>query len=349
LDAVEAVPDAEERTLDFAAGDGDAEVKLIRGDGLTVTLTTPVADTAGVRIRAVADERRIEITFPGRPVAIPSGRGKEPFRAALPPVTLRVEAAEPDAAPRTRVNPVDGAELVWIPAGSFLRGSNAPDSQRGERPERRIHLDGYWIYRTPVTAAMYRTFCEATGRKMPAEFWGKALEGETPMLGLNWRQAAAYAEWAGVRLPTEAQWERAARGDDGRVYPWGNAWDPDRCWCQANTLHADEPWPHPVRTRPAGTSPFGVEDMAGNCWEYVRDWHAPDAHRRSPAINPAGPGSGTHKVLKGGSWQWDRTYLRSAYREANPPHIDNWLWVGFRCVLDQAAPTRDQETNTEAD
>lgn len=335
LDAVEPVQDAEETILPLTGEGGDVEVKLIRGDGLALRLTVPVAGTKAVRLKPVVDENRLEVTFVGHPIKIGKASRSKPFTADLPGLTLQVEAADTTPTIHTRTNPKDGAELVWIPAGSFLRGSNAAVSQRGERPQRPIHLDGYWIYKTPVTAAMYAKYCQATGQTLPKEFWGKALEGDTPMLGLNWYKAAAYAKWAGAALPTEAQWEKAARGTDGRVYPWGSTWDPEACWNQMNSLYEGPRSPSPVGTRPQGASPWGVLDMAGNCWEFVRDWYSDKAHATGTALNPEGPATGTHKVLKGGSWQWDRTYLRSAYREANPPHIDNWLWVGFRCVVEE--------------
>src|SRR5579871_2980372 len=127
-----------------------------------------------------------------------------------------------------RINPVDEAEMVFIAAGEFLMGSE--DGEASEKPQRAVYLDAYWIYKTPVTMAQYRAFwafCKATGRQLLVDpSWGP---DDHPIVEECWPDARAYCEWAGGSLPTEAQWEKAARGTDGREYPWGNAWDENRC------------------------------------------------------------------------------------------------------------------------
>jgi len=124
------------------------------------------------------------------------------------------------------INAKDRAEVVYIPAGEFTMGSKPGVGKSDEQPEHKVDLDGYWIYQTKVTVAQYRQFCQATGRSMPnAPSWG--WKDDHPIVSVTWDDATAYAKWAGAALPTEAQWEKAARGTDGRIYPWGNEWDVD--------------------------------------------------------------------------------------------------------------------------
>ena len=237
------------------------------------------------------------------------------------------------------VNPRDGAELVWVPAGEFTRGD--ADAYADARPARGIHLDGYWIYKKPVTVERYRQFIGDTGRdeeiKIPG--WPHQVaepmrdEGSYPALR-NWYDAQAYAEWAGGSLPTEAQWEKAARGTDARMYPWGNEWDAAKV-----AGHDYDRRPLSIGMIPAGSieenvSPYGALDMAGNVWEWVGDWYAADYYENSPTRNPRGPGGGVFKVLRGGDVHWDRRMLRSTYRFPQPPHVDNWVMTGFRVVID---------------
>jgi len=266
-----------------------------------------------------------------------------------------------------RVNSVDGAEMVWVPGGDFLMGSTdeqvAVEVERYERfekgkkdaysfaagkwvfdsekPQRKVYLDGYWIYKYPVTVAQYRKFAQDTNRKMPtAPSWG--WNDNHPMVMINWKDAADYAKWAGVSLPTEAQWEKAARGTDGRRYPWGDAWDSAKC---TNSVENQMSSTQPVVNHPAGASPYGAMDMAGNVWEWCADWFDPDYYKSAPARNPAGPsaavefnviGMGSAKgarVLRGGSWYYDYFdyAFRCSYRYFLDPSMRYYNY-GFRCV-----------------
>jgi len=132
-----------------------------------------------------------------------------------------------------------------------------------------VNLDGYWIYKYEVTVAQYRKFCNETGSNMPeAPSWG--WQDDHPIVHVSWDNATAYTQWAGVRLPTEAQWEKAARGTDGRAYPWGNEWDATKC---ANSVGQRLSSTKPIGSYPSDTSPYGALDMAGNVWEWCADWY----------------------------------------------------------------------------
>jgi len=255
------------------------------------------------------------------------GRGSP--RAA--PTTGGSAGASPSQAARAGgewTNPIDGAVMLHIPAGEFLMGSN---DYAEEKPQhRRVHLDAYWIYKYPVTVAQYRKFCGSTRREMPEEpKWG--WREDHPVVNVSWDDAKAYADWAGVALPTEAQWEKAARGTDGRTFPWGNVWDPSKC----NNDVGDK---GPKRTTvvgnyPDGTSPYGVLDMAGNVGEWCGDWY--DAgYYDAPRRNPTGPPSGGKFVLRGGSWlNLDPTFFRCADRTTFDVPGYRSVYIGFRCAL----------------
>lgn len=255
--------------------------------------------------------------------------------------TPRKEAIKsPPKAGDIRINPKDGAEMVWVPAGEFLMGSTDEDIARvrseypiviaDEKPQRKAYLGGYWMYKTEVTVAQYRKFCEATNREMPeAPDW--VWKDSHPMVWVSWGDAAAYAKWAGVSLPTEAQWEKAARGTDGLIYPWGNDWDAAKC---ANSVATKLKSTLPVGSYPAGASPYGCLDMAGNVYEWCADWYDEGYYGKAPSKNPPGPASGSHRVLRGCSW-FDGISggFRCAYRHVS--HLgfpdQSFSFVGFRC------------------
>ena len=250
------------------------------------------------------------------------------------------------------VNPKDGAEMVFIPAGEFLMGST-PDQVKAlqpghptefkagyfdpEQPQRTVKLSGYWMYRTEVTVAQYRKFCQETGRMMPDMPQG-GWKDAAAMTSVSWFDASAYAKWAVVRLPTEAEWEKAARGTDGRTYPWGDTWDEKKCADPHSTGYAVMP----VGSFPDGASPYGVLDMAGNVWEWCQDWFSADYYVTAPNLNPPGPPTGTHKVMRGGSYgTWaGGVYFRCAYRDtvAIPGYAR--FDFGFRCAVDDSTEAR---------
>jgi formylglycine-generating enzyme required for sulfatase activity len=363
---VVAVSDAEVVSLPVTSAEGEVSVQLDRGDGFLVALTLPAAGWEKIDLQPVGEKQRLTVTLVGAPQPM-----DEPAKAYdLPAQTLRVTpmppvpgerpqgepATAPAVLPQIRitgpgraVNERDGAELLWIPAGQFRRGSKKGEGAADERPQRRIYLDGYWMYRYPVTLQQYQAFGAATGREMPPLAWGQAMRadpqadpGAYPML-VNWYDAAAYAQWAGGSLPSEAQWEKAARGPDGRTYPWGNAWDPERAVGMERTVYRFRAGSLPVGSSPRGASPYGVEDLAGNVWEWVADWYQYDYYRHAPDRNPPGPATGTHKVLRGGDSLWDERFSRGAARMPMPPHVRDWVKTGFRCVLPGPPPGERRE------
>jgi formylglycine-generating enzyme required for sulfatase activity len=244
-------------------------------------------------------------------------------------------------------NQIDHAEMVWISPGAFIMGSADADidaivSQhpdwRGdwfthERPQRTTSLPGYWIYRFPVTVAQFAACCAATGWNMPtAPEWG--WQEDHPMVNVSWQDVIHYAAWAQASIPTEAQWEKAARGTDGNTWPWGNTWEPEHCSFAANAASTQ-----PVGMRPGNVSPFGVCDMIGNVWEWCLASPA-NEYERTPVRGPQRrPPACSGHVLRGGSWQCAfPAYLRCAYRcfECDAQRGRDAYrrpTVGFRCVV----------------
>jgi len=270
------------------------------------------------------------------------GRGADAWQMAAgerqPPVPPELKAEWEAHADRLRAlgleasaqvplvlrNPADSGLAVWIPAGPFTMGAAA--GNRDERPARLVELDGFYLDLCPITNAQYAAFAAATGYQ--PRHW-KPAPGSQDLAAVNisWEDARLYAEWAGKRLPTEAEWEKAARGPDGRLYPWGNTFDARR----ASVLGNDYNRVSPVGSFAAGASPYGVLDLAGNVWEWVADWYAPDYYGRGPARNPRGPEQGQQRVLRGGAWICHPRYLRATQREHQTPgHFSRF--AGFRCA-----------------
>ena len=239
---------------------------------------------------------------------------------------------------------------------------------KDEIPKHRVFLDAFYIDKYEVTNARFQQFVQATGYRTQAEregggkirtgaktwaqvpdaTWrapqgkGSSIAGlEThPVVQVSWHDAKAYCTWTGKRLPTEAEWEKAARGPEGRLYPWGNELDGMRAnFCDRNCpfewkdAAVDDGYRStaPVGSYEAGKSPYGAYDMAGNVWEWVADWYDAKYYRRSPARNPQGPTSGTQVVLRGGSWLYTAPDFRATERAGVPPGRSNEN-IGLRCV-----------------
>ena len=243
------------------------------------------------------------------------------------PDATQAPAQTPGAggAGQTRVRDLDGAEMVFIPAGEFLMGSTDSDREadQGEKPQHTVYLDGYWIDRTEVTNAQYLK-CVAAGACRPANFADDPLFNgpKQPVDGVTLDDAIAYSKWVGGRLPTEAEWEKAARGPDGRIFPWGNEFDE----AKARTFETKPLKTVDVGSYPAGASPYGLLDVAGNIWEWVADRYGPYPSERQ--VNPKGPDTGDFWVLRGGSFNDNRLFARAAYRAR---HLKgNYFDIGFR-------------------
>ena len=222
----------------------------------------------------------------------------------------------------------DGAEMVSVPAGEFWMGSEDSEAFPHEKPRRRVYVDAFRIDKYEVTNALYRRFMDAPGRAAP-QYWNdsKWNESSQPVVGVDWNDANAYCQWAGKRLPTEAEWEKAARGTDGRKYPWGEQWDSSR----ANSYESKVGKTVAVGSYAGGTSPYGAHDMAGNVWEWVADWFDEKYYANAPDRNPQGPSSGQYRVLRGGSWNVYPRDLRTSYRVRGEPKTRGDS-IGFRCV-----------------
>ena len=231
--------------------------------------------------------------------------------------------------------------MVLVPAGEFIMGTNNADgsnfNQRDNvplnandaRPQHQATTGAFFIDKTEVTNAQYQKYCAATGAVTPP-YWkdGAIPEGQDdfPVHHVNWYEASAYAKWAGKRLPTETEWEKAARGTDGRRFPWGNDFD----W---NKVVNGGAGPQAVAKRPGGASPYGALDMSGNLAEWTSSWF--DGYPNSPTKQPD---FGTKlKVVRGGAW-WDGDSLgQTWHREVTRPQARLAL-IGFRCVQDAPAP-----------
>ncbi len=218
------------------------------------------------------------------------------------------------------------ADMAFIPAGTFTMGDPMTDNPTA-RPVHSVTMAAYCMDLTEVTVAAYRS-CVPAGCSTPSTSggcnWAVSGRDDHPINCVDWSQARAYCQWRGGSLPTEAQWEYAARGTDGRIYPWGNtAPSSQLCWSGvAGTC--------PVRSYPAGNSPFGLFDMAGDGWEWTADWYA--AYGPTPLTNPTGPSVGATRVTRGGSWANSAaSIMRATTRDAKIPTERN-MYTGFRCA-----------------
>jgi formylglycine-generating enzyme required for sulfatase activity len=222
----------------------------------------------------------------------------------------------------------DGAILVQIPEGEFLMGNLETE---GSPLPHKVYVSSFLMDKLPVTVGLFKRFAAATGHPLPPDpYWG--VHDDFPVAFVRWDEGKEYCEWAGGRLPTEAEREKATRGTDGRMWPWGNepAPTPDHGVFRKNwgTEGNDK-----VGIRPAGVSPYGLLDTGGNMWEWCEDWWQTDYFATSPPKDPPGPKTGTAHVVKGGSWDSRPTVLSASsrnfgytgYREGD---------YGFRCAAD---------------
>ncbi|MFZ0546135.1 MAG: bifunctional serine/threonine-protein kinase/formylglycine-generating enzyme family protein [Candidatus Promineifilaceae bacterium] len=338
-------------------GNGDNGTPLV---ALTGTATSERATPSATSAAVIVEDTSTPTITPSQtptptPTLTPTPEGP-PAQAALGDLWGR---------------PVDGMIMAYVPAGSFVMGSDPeldPAAGTAEQPPHEVSLSAFWIDQTEVTNAMFARFVAAMGYVTTAEEEGTGqiqedVQSEVvagtdwqhpsgpdsdlagldnyPVLQVSWIDAQAYCSWAGGSLPTEAQWEYAARGPENWLYPWGNTFDGNLVnFCDANcTLPQSNASfdDHSARLAPVGSLPDGASwvgafDLAGNVWEWVADWFSPDYYSNSPVENPTGPETGDGRVLRGGSWYDDAPHVRAGGRGASGPTNRHALY-GFRCVL----------------
>ncbi len=228
----------------------------------------------------------------------------------------------------------DHMSLLHVSASEFTMGSDSGFDN--ERPAHTVYLDEFWIDQTEVTIHMYSLCVKAKVCKKPANqasslysnYYGSPDFEVYPVIHVDWNMAKTYCEWADRRLPTEAEWEKAARGEQALTYPWGDE-EPNNHLLNFDKNKGDVT---AVGSYPNGASPYGALDMAGNAWEWVADWYSEIYYASSPASNPLGPKSGQERVLRGGSWLNNSILVRSSNRNYGSPE-DDCVNCGFRCAV----------------
>ncbi|MCB9774510.1 MAG: SUMF1/EgtB/PvdO family nonheme iron enzyme [Nitrospiraceae bacterium] len=302
--------------------------------------------------------------FQNDPGSQPEATGQPNASQPEPILEARLHQQDLPGAVQSALSGNDDVPMILIPAGEFRMGSTEDqisgllkdfegvqfNAFQAEIPQRQVNLKAYYIDQYEVSYRQYRAFLESTGRAAPA-FWENERfhKPDHPVLGVTWYDATAYCTWAGKRLPTEAEWEHAARGPQDYAYPWGNLWDPQRTntasyWAGKNfssmakwgewmqtALDRGKAGPLEVGTFPNGVSSFGVHDMAGNVSEWVFDWYTPYENQPRLIHNPNGADSGTMKVHRGGSWSVSSIFARSTYRARENPETRS-PYIGMRCA-----------------
>ncbi len=287
------------------------------------------------------------------PPPAPTARPVTVITPILPPTITRAPSpTEGIIVGQTERHGKDNAEMVLVQAGEFTMGSTDQqvaeakqefkklcdtcnlDFLDAEKPQHIVFLDSYWIDQYEVTNGLYKKCVDDSACQRPAEnksftrdsYFGNSNFDNFPVLYVSWDDARNYCAWAEKRLPTEAEWEKAARGTDGRIFPWGNEFEQSRVNNDNVVGDTTE-----VGKYPKGASPYGAMDMAGNVWEWVNDWYDSNYSNNTPRANPQGPASGGSRVLRGGSWNDYATFVRAAGRINNSPSNHNYN-VGLRCA-----------------
>jgi formylglycine-generating enzyme required for sulfatase activity len=254
-----------------------------------------------------------------------------PTSSPTPPLTRTPRPTATLGAGSSMVSKIDGAPLAYVPAGEFSMGSD--EHHTNEAPAHTVYLDAFWIDTYEVTNTRYAQCVADGGCPEPAgnlEEYTDPNKRDHPVIYVTWEQANTYCAWAGRRLPTEAEWEKAARGTEGRTYPWGET--------TAGTYYAQMQAPDgggynaPVGSHPPGVSPYGALDMAGSAWEWVSDWYLAGYYKDTPAENPTGPASGAYRVLRGGGWYSLPDEVRTTFRSYLRPDYST-QYIGFRCAM----------------
>ncbi|MCA9936056.1 MAG: SUMF1/EgtB/PvdO family nonheme iron enzyme, partial [Anaerolineales bacterium] len=352
--------------LIFGRGGGDGNEEVA---GATLTVPTRSDNAGGSPVQATSTQAPTLTPLPPLPADEPTAAPTDiPTLTPLPHATdtaVPTNTPQPQATPTialpTTYTGTDGKLMRLVPAGEFLMGSTSsqvdaavalcrasPDRDScvysefaSELPQREVYLTAFYMDETEVTNNEYRAcvtagYCDApdagTGTYSRSNYYDRASTyGNYPVVFISWSDARNYCSWAGERLPSEAEWEKAARGTDGRLFPWGNTFDTSR----ANTEDRGTEVITAVGSFPSGASPYGIYDMAGNVWEYTNDWFDPDYYASAPDTNPPGPNSSPsgEKVLRSGSFANYQHYARVANRGAVTP-TSSTQFRGIRCVVD---------------
>jgi formylglycine-generating enzyme len=264
-------------------------------------------------------------------------------------------AAKPDGAQPDSVVGKDGAPMLLVPEGPFTMGSDDVGAgwhqgNPNEHPQHTVTLKSYYIDQFEVTIARYAKFLEATKHGVPPSWDEDAVTsaGDRPVVGVDWKDANAYCVWVGERLPTEAEWEKAARGTDKRRFPWGDM----QPFVDIANYNRGLWVSYPITLAPVtsgaegmsirhglkdgGKSPYGLYHMAGNAAEWVADWYDREYYAKAPKENPTGPAEGEKKVLRGGSWGDPPRSIRVTARFSADPEFRDTS-IGFRCAMDAPA------------
>jgi len=291
-----------------------------------------VPETAGNEQEAANLQTAIaEVGVTPMATITPFGQGESQPVGILPtdmPVETEESLSPSDEPVPPAFNQVDGAVVVYVPEGEFLMGNEAYNAKADEIPAHMVFLDAYWLYQTPVTNQQYRQcivaeVCEGSIGRYP--------ENDLPAVNVTWFDAMNYCEWAGGRLPTEAEWEKGARGTDGRTYPWGDMMPT----CElANYKNCYGSEAIPVGLLTGNVSPYGALDMVGNVWEWVFDWYDAEYYAASPYENPTGPimVDEEFRGQRGGSFENNPDLLSVTLRGRSGPDKADYR-KGFRCVI----------------
>jgi formylglycine-generating enzyme required for sulfatase activity len=300
------------------------------GNDGSLLLSTVPAGQREVRIRGMSGSAvsRFVSVVKGRTVLVAPGEagGGSPQQPSLTPA-----GKNPEGFPEYR-RVRDDAIMVQIPPGEFLMGNLQTE---GAPLPHTVSVSSFLMDKLPLTVGRFKRFAAATGRPLPPDpYWG--VHDDFPVAFVRWDEAKAYCEWAGGRLPTEAEREKATRGTDGRLWPWGTEPpSPERAVFRRNWGQEGN---DAVGIRPAGASPYGLLDTGGNMWEFCEDWWDAAYFKSSPKQDPAGPRTGRARVVKGGSWDSrptvlsasSRNFAYTGYREGD---------FGFRCAADPPSPS----------
>jgi formylglycine-generating enzyme required for sulfatase activity len=290
-------------------------------------------------------QRQVSVASGGKqvPFFLAKATAEFNFLAPLPPPPPTVTVREPGK-DELRPNRTDRQEYVWIPPGSFQMGCVPTDKkcQPQEQPRHAVTItQGFWLGRTEVEINAYQRYVEVDkkGRKMPeSPNWDRKWNASNhPITSVSWLEAKNYCEWAGGRLPTEAEWEYAARaGSSDEIYPLNDENSRDKANFSGKKQNDRFEYTAPVRSFDANK--FGLFDLAGNVWEWTQDWYDADYYKSSPAKDPTGPTAGKEHSVRGGSWDSDpREHLRLSYRQG---YGKGGNIVGFRCALEDTPAVR---------